>query len=32
MTYPPLGTSVEQLADQLVAEVAKTLSRTGNRV
>ena len=29
MTYAPLGTSVEQLADQLVAEVVRTLSRTG---
>ena len=27
MTYPPLGTSVEQLAEQLVAEVERTLSR-----
>jgi triacylglycerol lipase len=29
ITYAPLGTSVEQLADQLVAEVARILSRTG---
>jgi len=29
ITYAPLGTSVEQLADQLVAEVARMLSRTG---
>ncbi len=29
MTYPPLGNSVEQLADQLVAQVERTLSRTG---
>ncbi len=28
MTYPPLGTSVEQLAEQLVAEVERTLSET----
>ena len=29
MSYPPLGTSVEQLADQLVAEVDEILRRTG---
>jgi triacylglycerol lipase len=29
MTYPPVGISVEQLANRLVAEVARTLSRTG---
>jgi triacylglycerol lipase len=29
MTYAPVGNSVEQLADRLVAEVAKLLSRTG---
>ena len=29
ITYAPLGTSVEQLADQLVAEVQRILSRTG---
>src|ERR1700758_3185585 len=29
ITYAPLGTSVEQLADQLVAEVKRMLSRTG---
>jgi triacylglycerol lipase len=29
ITYAPLGTSVEQLADQLVAEVERILSRTG---
>ena len=28
ITYAPLGTSVEQLADQLVAEVERILSRT----
>lgn len=29
MTYSPLGNSVEQLADELVAAVERTLSRTG---
>jgi len=29
MSYPPLGTSVEQLAERLVAEVARILRRTG---
>jgi triacylglycerol lipase len=29
MTYAPVGNSVEQLADRLVAEVEKLLSRTG---
>jgi triacylglycerol lipase len=29
MTYAPVGNSVEQLADRLVAEVGKLLSRTG---
>ena len=29
ITYTPLGTSVEQLADRLVAEVEKLLSQTG---
>jgi triacylglycerol lipase len=29
MTYAPLGNSVEQLADKLVAKVERTLSRTG---
>jgi pimeloyl-ACP methyl ester carboxylesterase len=29
ITYAPLGTSVEQLADQLVAEVERMVSRTG---
>lgn len=29
MSYPPLGTSVEQLAEQLVAEVEEILCRTG---
>jgi triacylglycerol lipase len=29
MSYAPVGNSVEQLADRLVAEVEKTLSRTG---
>ena len=29
MSYPPVGTSVEQLADQLVAEVERILCRTG---
>ena len=29
ITYAPLGTSVEQLADQLVTEVQRILSRTG---
>ena len=29
MTYAPVGNSVEQLADRLVAEVEMTLSRTG---
>ena len=29
MSYPPLGTSVEQLAERLVAEVERILCRTG---
>src|SRR4029077_13779212 len=29
MSYPPLGTSVEQLAERLVAEVERILRRTG---
>jgi len=29
MSYPPLGTSVEQLAQRLVAEVERILGRTG---
>ena len=29
MSYPPLGTSVEQLAEQLAAEVERILCRTG---
>ena len=29
ITYPPFGTSVEQLADRLVAEVERLLSQTG---
>ncbi|MGY4652846.1 esterase/lipase family protein [Mycobacterium sp. URHB0021] len=29
MSYPPLGTSVEQLAERLVAEVERILGRTG---
>jgi pimeloyl-ACP methyl ester carboxylesterase len=29
ITYPPVGTSVEQLADRLVAEVHRLLSQTG---
>jgi triacylglycerol lipase len=29
MSYPPVGTSVAQLADRLAAEVDKVLSRTG---
>jgi triacylglycerol esterase/lipase EstA (alpha/beta hydrolase family) len=29
ITYPPFGASVEQLADQLVAEVERLLSQTG---
>ena len=29
MSYPPLGTSVQQLADRLVAEVERILCRTG---
>ena len=29
MTYAPVGNSVEQLADRLVAEVEETLARHG---